>query len=530
MADYVIVGAGSAGCVLANRLSEDPSVSVVLIEAGGKSRHLFYRMPAGYFPLMKSGRGNWKFETIPQPGLNGRKMYVPRGKVVGGSSAINGLVYARGNAGDYDAWRQMGNTGWSFDDCLPYFQKLEGTTAGASDGRGVGGPIKLTSGPARHAMSPVAHAWVESGVAAGYPYNADMNGPSQEGFGPAEGTFADGFRQSASASYLDPILDRKNLTVITGALVTRILTKGGRATGVEFSRKGSLEVADADTEVILSGGAINSPHILQLSGIGEASLLRNHGIPIVVDLPGVGKSLQDHLAVNVAQEITEPYSALQFLRPTKSLRQLVQYMLFKSGPMTTNGLEAMAFVKSAPNLEYPDLQYHLPLLMYHDHGRDIVQREGFLAHTTACHPQSRGTVTLVSSDPATPPAIDPQYLRSEEDLRPFRAGIRIARNIIAQAPFDDFRGAEYQPGSAVQSDKDLDSYIRNTAMSVYHHAGSCRMGEDEMAVVDPTLRVRGIERLRVVDASVMPRLPTGNTNGPTMMIAEKAADMIRANA
>jgi choline dehydrogenase len=526
MADYVIIGAGSAGCVLANRLSADPSVNVILIEAGKKNSHLFYRMPAGFFPLMNSGRGNWKLETIPQPGLNGRKMYVPRGKVLGGSSCLNAMVYVRGNAGDYDAWRQMGNTGWSYEDCLPYFRKLESSPIGSSEYRGGEGPVKITAGPARHEMSPISQAWVEAAVRVGYPYNPDMNGASQEGFGPAEGNFADGVRQSTSEAYLKPIWDRPNLKVITEALVTRIVIENGRATGVEYFKKGLLKTAHADVEVILSGGAVSSPHILQLSGIGNPSLLRQHDIKTLVDLPDVGENLLDHLSVNVAQEVTKPYSALQFLRPAKSLRLLAQYVLFKSGMMTANGLESMAFVKSSKDLEYPDIQYHLPLLMYHNHGRDVVQREGFLAHATACHPQSRGTIKLVSRDPAKSPEIDPRYLQYDEELRPLRAAIRIAREIIAQSDFDEFRGPEYQPGAGKQSDEDLNTYIRNTAISVYHLAGTCRMGEDEAAVVDPKLRVRGIERLRVVDASIMPRLPTGNTNAPTMMIAEKAADMI----
>jgi choline dehydrogenase len=526
MTNYIIVGSGTAGCVLANRLSANPDVRVTLLEAGAADSHFFYRMPAGYFGLMKSGRGNWKFETPSQAGLNGRSMYVPRGKVVGGSSMINALVWVRGNSRDFDQWARMGNTGWSYADLLPYFRLIESYEGGASEFRGGSGPIKVTAGPQPENMTPISRAWIEASRQAGYPYNPDVNGRSQEGFGPASGTFAAGLRQSAASCYLEPAIRRPNLTLITDALATRILLDNGKAIGVEYVRNGRINKLHADAEVIISGGAINSPQLLQLSGIGDPSLLRAHGIKVECDLPGVGENLQDHLSVSVRQEITNPYSALQYVQPWKAIRSLLQYLLLNSGPATTNGLEAMAFVKSRPEMECPDIQYHLPLLMYTDYGRKIIQKEGFLAHATGCHPESRGSVRIFSSDPTIPPVIDPHYLEHPEDLRVLRDSIRIARELIAQPAFDDFRGPEYGPGKAAKSDADLDDYIRNTAESVYHHSGTCKMGNDEMAVVDNQLRVRGVEKLRVVDASVFPRIITGNIMAATYVVAEKAADMI----
>lgn len=526
MADYVIIGGGTAGCVLANRLSADPAVQVMLIEAGPESNNVFYRMPAGFFRLMQSGAGNWNYETTPQPGLGGRTMYVPRGKVLGGSSSINGLVHIRGNQGDFDHWAQMGNPGWSYADCLPYFRKSERHENGPSEYHGNDGPIQVSAGPALETMSPAARAIVDAAAQAGHPYNPDQNGATQEGFGPASGTFGDGVRQSAYHAYLRPAKARPNLTVITGAQVSRIVVDGGRARAVELRRGRSVRRIEADKEVILSAGAIHSPQILQLSGIGDPALLSNHGIEVVQPLRAVGENLTDHLAVTVQEAITQPWSALAYVQPLAAAKALLQYALFKSGPTLSNGLEAMGFVRSRPDLAYPDIQYHLPLLMYSDHGRRIVQREGFMFHATACQPESRGSVRIRSANIADAPAIDPNYLSTEEDMRVLREAIRIARDIIAQPALADLRAEELGPGLACQSDAELDDYIRRTAISVYHHVGTCRMGTGEDSVVDAALRVHGIEGLRVVDASIMPRIVTGNTNAATLMIAEKAYDMI----
>ncbi len=527
MTDYIIIGGGSAGCVLANRLTADPAVKVTLLEAGPESNSVFYRMPAGFFRLMQTGKGNWNYETTPQPGLNGRTMYVPRGKVLGGSSSINGLVHIRGNAGDFDRWAQMGNTGWSAAACLPYFKRSEAYAGGSNAWRGGDGPMQVSQGPALEAMSPVAKSLVSAAIEAGHRYNPDQNGEFQDGFGPASGNFGDGIRQSTYACYFRPVAGRPNLTVLTGAQASRIVISGGRASGVEYIRGGRSHTLNAAREVILCGGAIHSPQLLQLSGVGDPELLRQHGIAVAADLPAVGANLKDHLAVTVQETITQPWGALAYVQPFASAKALLQYMFFKSGPTLSNGLEAMGFVRSRPDLEYPDIQYHLPLLMYGDHGRQIVQREGFMFHSTDCQPDSAGTVRIRSASIADAPLIDPNYLASDEDMRALRSAIRLAREVIAQPALTDLRGEELAPGPACTSDADLDAYIRSTAISVYHHVGTCRMGPDAgSSVVAPDLKVHGIEGLRVVDASIMPDIVTGNTNAATIMIAEKASDMI----
>ena len=526
--DYIIVGAGSAGCILANRLSADPSVSVVLLEAGGADAHLFYRMPAGYRQLMKSGMGNWKYESEPQAGLNGRRMYFPRGKVLGGSSSINAMVCLRGNPGDYDEWSQLGNRGWSYEDCLPYFKRVERFDGGPDDYRGGDGFVGVSRGPSVEEMGPISKAWVRAGIEAGYPYNPDMNGKTQEGFGPINANYAQGRRQSASWCYLGPVLSRPNLKVITGAMATKVALRAGRAVGVKYSKAGQSKTVQATREVILAGGAINSPVLLQLSGIGDAETLKAAGVKVLHELPGVGENLQDHVCITLKQQITKPYSALSKITPFNAAKSLAQYVLFKSGPASANGLQCMAFVKSRPGLSEPDIQFHLPMVMYRDHGRQIIKKEGFMAMANACRPRSRGTVKIASADPAHQPLIDPRYFSDPEDMRVTREGIRVARHVISQKEFDEFRGDEYEPGAIAASDDDLDSYIREHSHTAYHPVGTCKMGSDSLAVVDENLRVRGIDRLRVVDASVMPNIVSANTNFPTMMIAEKGAEMIRA--
>lgn len=530
MTHYIVIGGGSAGCVLAARLTEDPAIRVTLVEAGGEDRHFLYRMPAGYLGLMKTGMGAWRYETVPQIGLGGRRMYAPRGKVLGGSSSINGLTFVRGNPGDFGQWAQSGNRGWSYDECLPYFRKLEAFAGGADEWRGGHGPLGVAAGPTFKDMSPIGKAWIAAARSAGYPINPDINAASQEGFGRTNATIADGKRQSASVAYLRPALDRPNLQVLTKALVTRILIRDGTAVGITYRRDGREQSLSTEGDIVLCGGAVNSPQLLQLSGVGPAALLNRHGIPVIADLPGVGENLQDHASVMLMQESTQPYTAFRHTKPLKSALAILRYLLRGNGPTTSSGLEVQAFVKSRPSIEWPDIQYHFPMLLFEDHGRRIIQREGFAALGNASRPRSRGRVTIASANPLTPPDIDPGYFTDPEDLRVTRAAIRIARNLIAQPAFDGFRGPEYAPTGDKTGDADLDDYIRETATSVYHFVGTCRMGSDPLAVVDDQLRVHGIGGLRVIDASVMPTIVSGNTNAATLMIAEKAADLMRGQA
>lgn len=523
--DYIIVGGGSAGCVLANRLSADPTVQVLLLEAGPPDKHLLYRMPAGFFPLMKTGRGNWNFESVPQPTLKGRRMYFPRGKVLGGSSAINGLVVSRGNAGDYDRWAALGNQGWAWRDVLPYFKRIEHFPAGVPTMRGHDGPIGVTR-VSLPTMNPTSLAWIEGAQQAGHPFNPDMNTGDPFGVAQMQSNYFDGVRQSASACYLRPVQKRPNLRVLTGAQATRVLLDGLHATGIEVLRAGQFERLTAAREVILAGGVVNSPQLLQLSGIGDPADLAPHGIRVQHELPGVGKNLRDHIAVSVKLRISRPYSLLRDLKWYRMAWAGLQYLVSRSGPTAAGALEAWAQLKTQPDEAYPDLQVYSVPLLYNDHGREIIHEEGCQAVMNGCRPRSVGSIRIASADPTAAPLIDPRYLSDPDDLRVLRDGIRLVRDIFAQQAYDDFRGGEYAPGDAVQSNTQLDDYIRRNANTLYHPVGTCKMGIDDDAVVDPSLRVRGVEALRVVDASVMPDLCSGNTNFPTMMIAEKAADLL----
>lgn len=524
MVDYVIVGAGSAGCVLANRLSEVPENQVVLLEAGGKDSNPFIHMPAGYLALMKSGSVDWHYHTDPQPHLDNRVLFWPRGKVLGGSSSINGMVYIRGHASDYDMWAQLGNRGWSFADCLPYFIRSEGRQLGADDYHGADGPLRTSRLP--ELTHPLTRAWFEAGKQAGYPATDDFNGAEQEGFGPVDSTIADNKRASVARCYLHPVMNRPNLTVITKALASRILVEGGRAVGVEYIKGGQVHTLRAEREVILAGGAINSPQLLQLSGIGDGDQLHSLGIKVEHELKGVGQNLQDHLACGVKQRCTQPISFLKHTKPLGATAAFIQYVLTRTGPATSHGLEAMAFLKSQTDLVAPDLQFFFVLLIYGDHGRKIVNEHGFMAYFNIARPESRGSIMITSADPLKHPAIRPNYLQAPEDVRNMRDGIRVGREIIAQKAFDPYRGEEYAPGSRATSDAAIDSYIRQSCETIYHPVGTCKMGSDPLAVVDDQLRVHGLEGLRVIDASIMPRLVSGNTNAPTVMIAEKGADFI----
>ena len=523
MPDFVIVGAGSAGCVLANRLSADGANEVVLLEAGGRDSSPFIHMPAGYLRLMETGQVDWGYNTVPQKHCYDRTFYWPRGKVLGGSSSVNGMVYVRGHASDFDHWAQLGNRGWSYADVLPYFKRAEHWDDGEDGFHGGSGPLRTAGIKSYH---PLSRAWLEAGKQAGYPQTADINGLNQEGFGSIQNTIGDGRRASTAVCYLRPALKRRNLKVITRALAKRIIVENGRAVGVEYMRNGHVETIRADREVILSGGAINSPQLLQLSGIGDGTHLRSLGIKTVHELKGVGQNLSDHLAVSMRQLLTQPISLLNDLRPLAVAKSLAQWTLFRSGPVAHPGIQVVAFIKTRPEVVAPDLQYHFIMILYGDHGRDIYKQHGFQPLINIQRPQSLGSVKIQSADPTIAPAIDPNYLAVPEDLRILRDGIKIGRDIIAQKAFDPYRGAELDPGPKAKTDAEIDEYIRRTCHTQYHPVGTCKMGQDPMAVVDSQLKVHGLDGLRVIDASIMPVMVSANTNAATIMIAEKASDMV----
>ena len=521
--DYVIVGGGSAGCVLANRLSADPSVNVALLEAGPGDKNFLIHMPMGYAALMKTGWVDWGYHTEPQAGMGGRRLYCPRGKVLGGSSSVNAMIYIRGVPSDYDMWAQLGNRGWAWDKVLPYFKKAETYWQGADSYHGGDGPLKVTRPGVAH---PLNAAWIEAGREAGYPYTADFNGAQQEGFGPLDCTIARGRRASAAVCYLRPATKRPNLTVITRAQATRILVQRGRAVGVEYAQKKQRHEIQASREVILSGGAINTPQLLLLSGIGPADEIARHGIRPVHHLPGVGKNLQDHLHGAVKHTCSAPISLYSVLKPSALMRHVPYYLLTGKGPASEMAIETLAFLKARPDAVAPDLQYHFVPVLYADHGRVMIYRHGWMGYYNMQRPEARGEITLKSADPLAHPAIQPNYLQNDTDLRTLRDGFKVLREVFRQKAFEPYGGDEFMPGPAVQTDAEINSYHRASGKSLYHPVGTCKMGQDEMAVVDETLRVRGLDGLRVVDASIMPRLVSGNTNAPTIMIGEKAADMI----
>lgn len=524
MADYIIVGAGSAGAVLANRLTTDPRINVILIEAGGWDTSPFIHMPAGYLRLMQTLQLDWGYKSTPQKHLNDRVMLLPRGKSIGGCTVVNGMIYVRGDASDYDRWAQLGNKGWSYDDVLPYFRKSETWLGGGNASvHGTDGPLRTSRA---RISNPIAKAWIDAVQEAGYRFNDDLNSGDQEGVGPCDGTVADGIRSSVARSYIAPIRDRKNLTVITKALASKIILKNGRAVGVEYIRGGMKRQVFADQEVILSGGAFNSPQLLQLSGIGDPSHLEAIGVKTEHALPGVGRNLQDHIGCGLKVRLTQPVSLRKHVGALRSAAAVARYMLTKGGPAAEHGVEVLTFLKTRPELVAPDIQWHLIMVMFEENGRKILNEEGFMPSFNISRPLSRGTVMARSAHPGELPVVDPNFFAEPDDLSVMRDGMKLTREIVAQKAFDHLRGEEIGSSKDARSDAQIDEYIRNYSSSVYHPAGTCKMGSDDSAVVDETLRVRGIEGLRVVDASIMPTLVSGNTNAPTIMIGEKAADMI----
>ncbi|MFO1088114.1 MAG: choline dehydrogenase [Hyphomicrobiales bacterium] len=523
--DYVIVGSGSAGSVLASRLGEDPAVRILVLEAGPMDRSLYMlRMPAALAEPLKSERYNWAYWSEPEPFLDGRRVYYPRGRVVGGSSSINGMVYLRGNPQDYDGWaRTNGLEHWSFAHCLPYFKRMETSALGPSEMRGGSGPLRVTI---PDFDNPLFEAFIEAGKAAGLGYTDDVNGLRQEGMCKFERSTFKGVRSSAARRYLHPARSRGNVALETNVRVARIVIESGRATGVEYVKDGARVVVHASREVLVCAGAFNSPQILKLSGIGPADELRQHGIAVAADLPGVGENLQDHLDLLIQYRCTQPVSLYPATTPLGRAAVGIRWLLFKTGVGASNIWEAGSFFRSRPDAPYPNLQHHFaPVAISYD-GNEKVDGHGFQVHVSQMRPRSRGWVRLASGDPFQPPRIRFNHLEDEEDRRELRDGIRITREVIRQAPMDPFRGAEIAPGEHVRSDTDLDAFARAKVETSHHPSCTCRMGLDEMSVVDGAGKVHGIERLRVVDASIMPNVVTANLNATVIMMAEKLADAI----
>ena len=521
--DYIVVGAGSAGCVLANRLTENGVHKVLLLEAGDKDTSPLIHMPNGVGVVIAGTKYNWQFNTAREAELNNRKMFWPRGKGLGGSSSINGMVYIRGHAADYDSWRQEGNVGWGYDDVLPYFKKSMNQERGQDDYHGVGGPLNVKDGTSG---MPIHDKFIKAGVQAGYPYNPDFNGAEQEGVGPIQLTKIGNQRCSAARGYLTPIMDRKNLTVETNARLTKIVVADGRATGVEYLHKGEAKKRDASREVLLCAGAVQSPHLLKLSGIGNAEELESHGIDCVNELPGVGENLQDHLDI-VVQFHAEASSTLQKFSKWYNVAYAgIRYLLLGDGPGTENAMEAAGFVKSRPDIDQPDLQLHfIPTFML-DHGRKRENQAGICIHVCQLRPASRGRILLEDANPLSEPRIEAGYLSEPGDLQVMIEGVKVARRIFGMEAFRSILGKEHSSSRGRKTDESIAEFIREYAETIYHPVGTCKMGQDTMAVVDDQLRVIGLKGLRVVDASIMPTLVGGNTNAPVIMIAEKASDMI----
>ncbi len=523
--DYIIVGAGSAGCVLASRLTEDPNTTVALLEFGGSDSSIFIQMPTALSIPMNMNKYNWGYESEPEPTLDNRRMHCPRGKVLGGSSSINGMVYVRGHAMDYDQWQEEGARDWDYRHCLPYFKKADDWVFGSDDYRQQGGPLSVNNG--NNMKNPLYQAFVDAGAEAGYMKTDDYNGRQQEGFGPMHMTVKNGVRWSTANAYLKPAQQRPNLKVITGALSQRIMLDGKRATGVEYIRGGSKQIVNARREVILSAGPIASPHLLQLSGIGPGAVLKQAGIDVVHDLPGVGENLQDHLEFYFQYRCKQPITLNGELNPWRKFLIGARWLLTKKGLGATNHFESCAFIRSKAGVKWPDIQYHfLPGAMRYD-GNAAFDGHGFQVHVGHNKPSSRGTIRARTPSVQDKPEILFNYLQHQDDIEGFRACVRLTREIISQSAMNAYRGPEIQPGEGVQSDEEIDAFVRGAVESAYHPSCACRMGEDDMAVVDSETRVRGIEALRLVDSSIFPTIPNGNLNSPTIMMAERAADIIK---
>ena len=527
-ADYVIIGSGSAGSAMAYRLSEDGKHSVLVLEFGGSDAGPFIQMPAALSYPMNMRRYDWGFQSEPEAHLGGRRLATPRGKVIGGSSSINGMVYVRGHARDFDHWAEVGADGWAYADVLPYFKRMEhwhdSGHGGDPEWRGKGGPLHVSRGPR---LNPLYQAFVDAGAQAGFERTDDYNGQQQEGFGPMEQTVWRGRRWSAANAYLKPALKRPNCSLLR-CYARKVIIENGRAIGVEIERGGRIEVVRANREVIIAASAINSPKILMLSGVGPAAQLAQHGIEVVADRPGVGQNLQDHLELYVQQAATQPITLYKHWNLISKAFIGAQWLFTKTGLGASNQFESAAFVRSNAGVDYPDIQFHfLPMAIRYD-GKAAAEGHGFQAHVGPMRSPSRGAVTLASADPSIAPKIHFNYMSTDQDWVDFRHCIRLAREIFAQPAFDAFRGAEIQPGAAAQSDAELDDCIREHAESAYHPCGTARMGraDDKMAVVDPECRVIGVDGLRLADSSVFPRITNGNLNGPSIMVGEKAADHI----
>ncbi len=524
-ADFVVVGAGSAGCVMATRLSEDPATRVVLLEAGGEDRNRWIHIPLGYGKTFADASVNWCYEAEPDPGANGRRIFWPRGKVLGGSSSINGMVYIRGQHEDFDLWRQFGNTGWSSSDVLPYFKRAEHQTRGADEFHSTGGPLCVSDTTEHH---PICEAFIEGAMELGYPRNDDFNGARQEGVGYHQTTTRNGKRCSTAVGYLHPVRQRPNLRVVTGALAEKVLFEGKRAVGVAFREHGQPRTVRAAREVILCGGAVNSPQLLLLSGVGPQDQLAQFGIAVVHHLPGVGQSLQDHYSAPVKLKCRLPITVNDVMQSNlKKLKVGLQYYLFRSGPLTMAAGPAALFVRTREELASPDVKISVAPFSSDKLQDGLHPWSGFGLTVYQLRPESRGEIRLKSANPSDPPAMFPNYLATETDRRAIVDGLKIGRRILATPHMQHFITEEYQPGSAVKTDEQLLEHARNTGGTVFHPTSTCKMGADPMAVVDPELRVYGIEGLRVVDASIMPTVISGNTNAATIMIGEKAADLVR---